>query len=94
MLAGGGERETEAHAFGLTVDQVKVAASDGPTRAYAARGHCTVAMKDGAGEVVRTISCDARGGVQADVEFRGDGGKVDAYYLLTKAGPVRGASRD
>ena len=38
MLAGGGERETEALEFGLTVDQVKVAASGHPTRSYAARG--------------------------------------------------------
>jgi hypothetical protein len=94
MLAGGGERETEALEFGLGIDQVKVASSDGPTRLYPAKGRCTVTMKDRSGEVVRAISCDVRGGIAVDVDFRSDGGKIEAYYLLTDAGPARAPARD
>ncbi|HEX2553425.1 MAG TPA: hypothetical protein VHL98_06980 [Microvirga sp.] len=94
MLAGGGERETEVLEFGLNVDQVKVASNDRPTRLYSARGRCTVAMKDASGEVVRAISCNAKGGVLVEVEFRSDGEKVDAFYLLTDASAARGPSRD
>ncbi len=94
MLVGGSERETEALEFAVMVDQVRIATDDRPTRQFAAKGRCTVTMKDASGEYVRTISCSAKGGAaELDVEFRSNGEKVDAYYLLTSDGPPRGRPR-
>lgn len=93
MLVGGGERETEALEFVVAVAEVRVATDDEPTRRFAARGRCTVAMKDASGEVVRAISCSARGSAKGaapvDAEFRSSGEKVDAYLLLPLDGPPR-----
>lgn len=84
LLVGGGQKDTDALEFGLRIDEVRTAASDRPARLYAAQGRCTIAMRDAGGEDVRAITCSARGGaVQVEVDFRSDGHKIGAYYLLT-----------
>jgi hypothetical protein len=84
LLVGGGQKDTDALEFGLRIDEVRTAASDRTVRHYAAQGRCTIAMRDAGGEDVRAITCSARGGaVQVEVDFRSDGHKIGAYYLLT-----------
>jgi hypothetical protein len=77
MLSGGSDSQVDPRRYILNVDTVRVAHS-GQSRPYRARGRCVVTVTDASGDYVRSISCAATNGTERiDVDFRGDGRKVE-----------------
>ncbi|KFC74833.1 hypothetical protein FG93_01012 [Bosea sp. LC85] len=81
MLSGGKDSQIDPARYVLEIDTIRTGNDKGESQSYKAKGQCRVHMS-GDGEFVKTVSCRANNGMEAvNIEFKGDGSRVDKKFF-------------